>query len=138
MSPSNARRISLAAGAILILGASLALAVEKKPAAPPKISDLRLTEKPGPALRVSGPGDRISLDIKDADIRDVLRTFATLGRVNMVIDPEVRGSVTMRLDDVRWTDALEVMLRSNGLASETEGAVVRVGTPARLTADPRP
>lgn len=81
-------------------------------------------------MAVSGPADRISLDLKDADIPDVLRTFAALARVNIAIDPEVRGSVTMRLEDVRWQDALEVVLRSNGLGSEIHGRVVRVGTPA--------
>jgi len=82
--------------------------------------------------RPLSPGDRISLDLKDADLRDVLRTFAALARFNLVIDPEVRGSVTVRLADVRWEDALDVILRSNGLASVREESVVRVAPPARL------
>jgi len=74
----------------------------------------------------------ISLDLKDADLRDVLRTFASLERVNIAIDPEVRGSVTIRLNDVRWDQALDVILRANGLGYVIEGNVLRVGTPARL------
>ena len=52
-------------------------------------------------------------------------------------EPEVRGSVTVRLRDVRWEDALDVILRSNGLASVQEDTLVRVGTPARLSPDPQ-
>lgn len=77
----------------------------------------------------------ISLDLKDADLRDVLRTFATLERINIAIDPEVRGSVTIRLHDVAWDQALDVILRSNGLGCVIDGNVLRIGTPARL-ADP--
>jgi len=74
----------------------------------------------------------ISLDLKDADLRDVLKTFASLERINIAIDPEVRGSVTIRLNDVRWDQALDVILRSNGLGYVIDGNVLRIGTPARL------
>jgi type IV pilus assembly protein PilQ len=78
----------------------------------------------------------ISLDLKDADIRDVLRTFAELEHFNLVIDPDVRGSVTVRLENVRWQDAFEVILRSNGLGWVAEGNVVRAGSPAKLLSEP--
>ncbi len=77
-------------------------------------------------------GEPISLDLKDADLRDVLLTFSKLARLNMVIDPDVRGSVTVRLENVPWDQALEVILKSNGLGYVLEGTMVRVGTPARL------
>ncbi len=89
-----------------------------------------------PSSHPLAPGERISLDLKDADLRDVLRSFGRLARLNLVIDPEVRGSVTVRLHDVRWEDALEVILRSNGLASVREDTLVRVGTPPRLAPEP--
>src|ERR1700694_1686151 len=41
-------------------------------------------------------GEPISLDVKDADLRDILHTFAELTGLNMVIDPDVRGAVTVR------------------------------------------
>jgi type IV pilus assembly protein PilQ len=81
------------------------------------------------------PGDRISLDLKDADIRDVIRTFGELARINVVIDPDVKGSVTVSLHDVRWEDALDVILRSNGLGAVSEGRLTRVGDPSRLAGD---
>jgi type II secretory pathway component HofQ len=77
-------------------------------------------------------GEPISLDLKDADIRDVLFTFSKLARLNMVIDPEVRGSVTVRLENVPWDQALEMILKVNGLGYVLEGNIVRVGSPTKL------
>jgi type IV pilus assembly protein PilQ len=77
-------------------------------------------------------GEPISLDLKDADIRDVLLTFSRLARLNMVIDPDVRGSVTVRLENVPWDQALEVILKVNGLGYVLEGNIVRVGSPTKL------
>ena len=77
-------------------------------------------------------GEPISLDLKDADIRDVLLTFSKLARLNMVIDPDVRGSVTVRLENVPWDQALEMILKVNGLGYVLEGNIARVGSPTRL------
>ena len=100
--------------------------------------DTALRRGPGfPAVAIGEParrytGEPISLDLKDADIRDVLLTFSKLARLNMVIDPDVRGSVTVRLEDVPWDQALEVILKVNGLGYVLEGNIVRVGSPSRL------
>ncbi len=83
-------------------------------------------------------GEPISLDLKDADLKDVLRTFAELTKLNIAIDPEVKGSVTLRLHDVPWDQALDVILRTNGLGSVLEGNVLRVGIPDKLLAGSAP
>ena len=77
-------------------------------------------------------GEKISLDLKDADLKDVLATFGKLARINIAVDPEVHGSVTVQLHDVPWDQALELILRSNGLGYVLEGNILRVGTPAKL------
>src|SRR5512143_3130173 len=77
-------------------------------------------------------GEPISLDLKDADLRDVLLTFSRLARLNMVIDPDVRGSVTVRLENVPWDQALDVILKVNGLGYVLEGTIVRVGSPTKF------
>jgi len=77
-------------------------------------------------------GEPISIDLKDADLKDVLRTFAELAKVNIVIDPGVRGSVTIRLHDVPWDQALDVILRVNGLGYVLEGNILRIGEPGKL------
>jgi type IV pilus secretin PilQ/predicted competence protein len=77
-------------------------------------------------------GEPISLNLKDADLKDVLRTFAQLTGLNMAIDQSVTGAVTVDFVDVPWDQALEVILRQNSLAYVLEGNVMRVGTAARL------
>jgi type IV pilus assembly protein PilQ len=92
-------------------------------------------KSPAVVLGESGPryrGEPISLDLKDADLRDVLLSFARISRSNIVIDPDVKGSVTVHLHDVPWDQALDLVVRSNGYASMREGNVVRVGKPEKL------
>ena len=80
-------------------------------------------------------GDPISLNLKDADIKDVLRTFAQLTGLNIAVDPNVNGTVTVDFVDVPWDQALDLILRQNGLTFLLEGNVMRVGTIARLTTE---
>ena len=80
-------------------------------------------------------GDPISLNLKDADIKDVLRTFAQLTGLNIAVDPQVGGSVTVDFVDVPWDQALDLILRQNGLSFALEGNVMRVGTIDRLAAE---
>jgi type IV pilus secretin PilQ/predicted competence protein len=78
-------------------------------------------------------GEPISLNLKDADIKDVLRTFAQLTGLNVAVDPNVSGSVTVDFVDVPWDQALDLILRQNGLSYVLEGNVMRVGTLAKLS-----
>lgn len=80
-------------------------------------------------------GEPISLNLKDADIKDVLRTFAQLTGLNMAIDPGITGSVTVDFVDVPWDQALDIILRQNGLSYVLEGNVMRIGTLSRLAAE---
>ena len=102
------------------------------PAPPPAPGAVIVLDTPAPRRFT---GEIISLDLKDADIRDVLKVFAKIGRFNLVVDPEVKGSVTVRLQNVPWDQALDVILRMNGLGYTLEGRILRTGTPRRL-ADP--
>jgi type IV pilus secretin PilQ/predicted competence protein len=77
-------------------------------------------------------GEPISLNLKDADIKDVIRTFAALTGLNIAVDPQVSGSVTVDFNDVPWDQALEIILRQNSLGYILEGNVMRVGTLSRL------
>jgi type IV pilus assembly protein PilQ len=80
-------------------------------------------------------GDPIDLELTQADIRDVLRTFAELTGLNIAIDPNVSGQVTVSFDDVPWDQALDLILRQNNLTYVLDGNVMRVGTVARLSAE---
>jgi type IV pilus assembly protein PilQ len=77
-------------------------------------------------------GEPLSLNLKDADIKDVLHTFQQLTGLNIAVDPQVNGQVTVDFVEIPWDQALEIILRQNGLAYVLEGNVMRVGTAARL------
>ena len=71
-------------------------------------------------------GHPISLDFQGVDLRAVLRTFAEVTGLNLVIDPGVKGTVDVTLRDVPWDQALEMILRANQLAYSVDGTIVRI------------
>jgi type IV pilus assembly protein PilQ len=71
-------------------------------------------------------GHPISLDFQGVDLRAVLRTFAEVTGLNLVIDPGVKGVVDVTLRDVPWDQALEMILRANQLAYSVDGTIVRI------------
>ena len=77
-------------------------------------------------------GRRIELDLKDADIHNVLRLLADVGRVNIVTSDEVSGTVTIRMRNVPWDQALDVVLQSKGLGMVKQGNLIRVAPLATL------
>jgi type IV pilus assembly protein PilQ len=71
-------------------------------------------------------GHPVSMDFQGVDLRSVLRTFAEISGLNMVIDPDVQGTVDIVLTDVPWDQALEVILRGNQLDYTVDGTIVRI------------
>src|SRR3954471_11884323 len=71
-------------------------------------------------------GHPISLDFQGADLRAVLRTFAEISGLNIVIDPAVQGTVDVALRDVPWDQALDIILRANKLGYSVDGTIVRI------------
>jgi len=71
-------------------------------------------------------GRRIDLDLKDADIHNVLRFIADVGRVNVITSDDVKGNVTIRIKNVPWDQALETVLQSKGLGMVRSGNMIRV------------
>lgn len=69
---------------------------------------------------------RITIDLRDADIHNILRLIADEGNVNIVTNQLVAGSVTLRLRSVPLDEALAIILRSNGLGWEQQGNIIRV------------
>jgi type IV pilus assembly protein PilQ len=77
-------------------------------------------------------GRRIDLDLKDADIHNILRLLADVGRVNIVTADDVSGSVTIRMRNVPWDQALDVVLQAKGLGMVRQGNLIRVAPMAAL------
>ena len=80
-------------------------------------------------------GEPISLELKDADVKDVLRTFAKITGLNVVVDPGVSGSVTVNLENVPWDQCLDIILRINNLDYVVENNVLRVAKIQQLTSE---
>jgi type IV pilus assembly protein PilQ len=72
-------------------------------------------------------GEPISMDFQNADIRTVLRSFSVYSDKNIIAGPEVKGPVTVNLEDVPWRKALDIVLKANGYAALEESGVIRVG-----------
>ena len=71
-------------------------------------------------------GRRIDLDFKDADIHNILRLLSDVGDVNIVVSDDVKGQVTIKMRNVPWDQALDVILRSKMLGQVREGNLIRV------------
>jgi type IV pilus assembly protein PilQ len=76
---------------------------------------------------------RITLDVREVDITDVVRVLAEVGNFQVVLDPGVSCKVTLKLKEVLWPAVLDVALRSCGLAKEDDIGIVRIATAAKLT-----
>lgn len=81
---------------------------------PPEQLEVFETAKPG----------YVSMDFKNADIRSVLRLLSYKSGVNIVASPEVQGPITIRLSNVLWEEALEVILRTYGYGYEKQGNII--------------
>jgi type IV pilus assembly protein PilQ len=79
-------------------------------------------------------GHPVTLDFQGADLRIVLRTFADISGLNIVIDQSVQGSVDVSLTEVPWDQALDIILRDNKLGYSVEGTIVRIA-PLAVLAD---
>jgi type IV pilus assembly protein PilQ len=118
---------------------------ERKPAPELKKEEMKAPEKPIPpasAAKVVGvedekkvlegapqkvySGRKLSLDFKDADIKNILRLIAEVSNLNIIVADEVTGKITMRLVDVPWDQALDVILQSKRLDKRQAGNVVRI------------
>lgn len=77
-------------------------------------------------------GRRIDLDLKDADIHNILRLLADVGRVNIITADDVSGNVTIKMRNVPWDQALDVVLQAKGLGMVRSGNLIRVAPLAAL------
>jgi len=76
--------------------------------------------------QTAGTGRRIDIDLRDADIHNVLRLLAEVGNVNIVTSDDVSGNVTIRMHNVPWDRALEVILAARSLGMQRDGNIIRI------------
>lgn len=94
---------------------------------------LMLAVLPMPLMAApSHRGEPISLNFQDVEVRSVLQVLADYAGINLVASDTVQGNITLRLQGVPWDQALELILRSKGLARREEGNVLLVAPAAEL------
>ncbi len=116
-SPANAS-MGQAGGEAPAIQPAVNLAAEQK---------AQLEQKPAE----KGPkytGEPISVNLKDVDLKDFFRLIHEISGLNVVLDPQVHGTLTIVLDDVPWDQALDIVLKNNDLSRQLDGNVLRVAT----------
>ena len=113
---SNAPPLPGASGS---LRAAAPVSAAQQPAATPEMSM---------AGRPKYTGEPISVNLKDVDLKDFFRLIHEISGLNVVLDPNVHGTLTLVLDDVPWDQALDIVLKNNGLERQLDGNVLRIAT----------
>ena len=83
---------------------------------------------PTPAASPRYSGEPISVNFKDVDLKDFFRLIHEISGLNVVLDPSVRGNLTLVLDRVPWDQALDLVLKNNNLDKQLDGNVLRIAT----------
>jgi type IV pilus secretin PilQ/predicted competence protein len=108
-------------------------AVSVAPAVPePSAAGPSEPQTPAPAVSSKYTGEPISVNLKDVDLRDFFRLIHEISGLNVVLDPNVKGTLTIVLDDVPWDQALDIVLKNNDLDKQLDGNVLRIATKATL------
>jgi type IV pilus assembly protein PilQ len=112
------------------VGLAAPAAIEPKPAAPapPPSQPAAAPASVVPAGAQKYTGEPISVNLKDVDLKDFFRLIHEISGLNIVVDPNVKGTLTLVLDDVPWDQALDIVLKNNGLDKQLEGNVLRIAT----------
>ncbi|MGB6629902.1 MAG: type IV pilus secretin PilQ, partial [Terriglobales bacterium] len=90
---------------------------------------------PVPAAAGKYTGEPISVNLKDVDLRDFFRLIHEISGLNVVLDPAVKGTLTIVLDEVPWDQALDIVLQNNGLDKQLNGNVLRIATRTTLKSE---
>lgn len=97
--------------------------------------EVKVVERPVeeiPAQPLKYKGKRISLDFQDADITAILRLIGDVSGYNVVIHPDVKGKITLKLLNVPWDQAMDIILKTHGLDAVVEGNIMRIAPHAVL------
>jgi type IV pilus assembly protein PilQ len=84
------------------------------------------TRSPQAASSPKYTGEPISVNLKDVDLKDFFRLIHEISGLNVVLDPDVKGTLTIVLDDVPWDQALDIVLKNNQLSRQLDGNVLRI------------
>lgn len=89
----------------------------------------------GQAAKTQYTGRRVSFEFKDIDIHNLLRVIAEVSKRNIVVSDDVKGKITIRLRNVPWDQALDLVLKTKGLGKEVTGNIIRIAPLGQLSAE---
>ena len=89
----------------------------------------------GQASKTQYTGRRVSFEFKDIDIHNLLRVIAEVSKRNIVVSDDVKGKITIRLRNVPWDQALDLVLKTKGLGKEVTGNIIRIAPLGQLSAE---
>ena len=92
------------------------------------------TNKLGLSSQAGYTGEKLTLNFQDITVREALNVIADFTELNMVISDTVKGNLTLRLKDVPWDQALDIILQSRGLDMRRNGNVIQVAPREELAA----
>jgi type IV pilus secretin PilQ/predicted competence protein len=125
-SAANAEPAAAPAPAPVAPSAATASPVAAQPVMAPAPAGQAPVSNVAPPAKYSG--EPISVNLKDVDLRDFFRLIHEISGLNVVVDPSVKGNLTIVLDDVPWDQALDIVLRNNDLDKQLDGNVLRLAT----------
>ncbi|MBI5183209.1 MAG: secretin and TonB N-terminal domain-containing protein, partial [Nitrospinae bacterium] len=88
-----------------------------------KVTDVKSKEKEEKKIYIGKP---ISLDFQNANITNILRLITEVSGYNIITNESVKGKMTLRLNNVPWDQALDIILKNNKLGMEMEGNIIRI------------
>ncbi|GAU09676.1 hypothetical protein DPF_2407 [Desulfoplanes formicivorans] len=88
-----------------------------------------------PGMKREYSGQKISIDLQDADVELVLRLIAEVSRHNLIIDENVKGKISLKLQDIPWDQALDLVLLQKGLGMVVKGNIMRIATTKQLESE---
>jgi len=130
--PARFRLTASPDNAAILLGIPKPVGGHPVPAAA-EMAQLPLPPAAPPASGSISDQNLINLDLRNADIADVISALAKLANVNVVTDSDVKGKITVRLNSVTFEDALRLVLEPNGLGYATVGPNLVVMKKEKLT-----
>src|SRR5207248_8292531 len=102
--------------------------VQQANAAATKLATDAAQSTPAQTSSARYTGEPISVNLKDVDLRDFFRLIHEISGLNVVLDPNVKGTLTIVLDEVPWDQALDIVLQNNSLEKQLHGNVLRIAT----------
>ncbi|MBI4456837.1 MAG: secretin and TonB N-terminal domain-containing protein [Acidobacteria bacterium] len=129
-------KILLTALMVIVLPFPFLIAAEAPGATlPTSTSQASQLQRPTPPPSGTYTGEPITLDLVNVELFDFFRIVSELSGLNVIIDPDVKGTITIHVESVPWDQVFETVLKSHGLEKKIEGNVVRILTKERLRAE---